>query len=39
MVCAYLVAQNNGMTSVNIDMSINPMRFRISNIFLFILPM
>ena len=34
MVCAYLVAQHNGMTSVNIDVSINHMRFLISNIFL-----
>lgn len=39
MVCAYLVAQHNGMTSVNIDMSINHMRFLISSIFLFTLPM
>lgn len=34
IVCAYLVAQHTGMTSVNIDMSINHTRFLISNIFL-----
>jgi hypothetical protein len=39
MVCAYLVAQHNGMTSVYMDMSINHMSFLISNNFLYTLPM
>jgi hypothetical protein len=32
-VCAYLVDQHTGMIPLNIDMSINHMRFHISSIF------